>query len=98
MNEVLEAEIFAKVYSQCEKAEQNWIDKMRDQLAQDLHVGKPLRYDWFREKKFRNKRLFYVVNEMTKKVLLITIGDKKEQQAIINHVVANKEIYLKRIA
>lgn len=98
MNEVLEAEIFAKVYDQSEKAEQQWIDKMRDQLARDLRVGKPLRYDWFREKKFRNRRLFYVINENTRKALLITVGDKKEQQAIIDHVLANRETYLKRIA
>ncbi len=97
MNEVHETEIFSKIYDACDHQERRWIDKMKDQLAENLKVGKPLRYDWFREKKFDNKRLFYLINENTKKAILIAFGSKRDQQKIIDHVILNKERYLRLI-
>ena len=52
MNEVYETATFTKIKEACEKKEQEWIEKMKDQLKDNLNVGKPLRYSWFREKKF----------------------------------------------
>ncbi|MBI2147631.1 hypothetical protein HYU19_04095 [Candidatus Woesearchaeota archaeon] len=98
MNEVIETETFSKVYEASEKKEQQWIDKMKDQLVNALLVGKPLRYSWFREKKFENKRLYYLINEKTEKALLVAYGAKKDQQAIITHILLNKERYLKLIS
>ena len=62
------------------------------ELIENLRVGKPLRYDWFREKKFDNERLFYIINEDSKKAILIAFGSKKDQQKIINHIILNKDI------
>ncbi len=98
MNKVFETEAFSELYEICETSEQVWIDKMKDQLAQNLRVGKPLKYDWFREKKLGNKRLYYLINESTKKAILVAFGSKKEQQQIIRHILLNKERYLKCIA
>lgn len=67
---------------------------MKDQLKDNLNVGKPLRYSWFREKKFENKRLFYVMNEKTNKALLLAFGQKRQQQKVIDHIIQNKERYL----
>ena len=97
MNEVHETETFSKLYDACDPQERRWIDKMKDQLSENLKVGKPLRYDWFREKKFDNKRLFYLINENTKKAILIAFGSKRDQQKIIDHVILNKERYLRLI-
>ena len=94
MNEVHETETFSKLYDAAEKSEQDWIDKIKDQLEQNLRIGKPLRFDWFREKKFGDKRLFYLINEQSHKAILISFGSKKEQQQIINHVLINREKYL----
>ena len=85
------------MYDACEKVEKEWIEKVKDQLKENLDVGKPLRFDWFREKKFENKRLFFLVNRFTKKAILLAFGTKKEQQKIIDHVILNKERYLKFI-
>ncbi len=98
MNEVLQLEEFAKQYGKIEKDEKNWIEKIRSQLAENLDVGKPLRFNWFREKKFKDKRLFYLINESTHKALLLFFKGKKEQQDIITHIIANKEAYLELIS
>jgi hypothetical protein len=95
MNEVYETEVFSKLYNACVRAEQRWIDKVKSQLTENLRIGKPLRFDWFREKKLGSKRLFFLINERTHKAVLIAFGTKKEQQKIINHVIANRERYLR---
>ena len=97
MNTVYETETFSKLYTASEKSEQQWIDKIKYQLAEKLNTGKPLKYDWFREKKLGNKRLFYLINAKTKKAALVAFGTKKEQQKIIDHILDNKERYLKII-
>ena len=79
-------------------SEKEWIDKMRDQLVINLRVGKPLRFDWLREKKLGVKRLYYLINEKNQKAVLVAFGPKKEQQHIITHIIINKERYLKLIA
>ncbi|MBS3123781.1 hypothetical protein J4437_04040 [Candidatus Woesearchaeota archaeon] len=93
MNEIYETEEFSRVCGSLEKFEQDWIEKIKDQLVENLNVGKPLRFDWFREKKLGSKRLFYLINVSSKKAILIAYGTKKEQQSIINHIIINKERY-----
>lgn len=98
MNEVFETEMFSKVYGSLEQREKEWVDKMKDQLAESLDVGKILKYDWFREKKYENKRLYYIINRKSKKALLVAFGSKKEQQLIIAHILLNQESYLSFIS
>ena len=90
MNAVFETEPFSRLYNTLERKEQEWIEKVRDQLSNNLKVGKPLRYDWFREKKFENKRLYYLINEKTNKAILIAFGIKKEQKKIIDHIISKE--------
>ncbi|HLD96785.1 MAG TPA: hypothetical protein VI934_00395 [Candidatus Nanoarchaeia archaeon] len=97
MNIVCETETFSKLYDAAEKSEREWIDGIKDHLMENLRVGKPLRYDWFREKKLGVKRLFYLFNHKTNKAVIVAFGNKKEQQKIINHILSNKERYLKLI-
>ena len=98
MNEVYETETFSHVVASCDKTEQDWIEKMRDQLKENLHVGKPLRFEWFREKRFGGKRLYYIINEKTRKAILLAFGNKKEQQLIIDQIMDNMESFKKMIA
>lgn len=97
MNEVFETEPFSKTYSKLDNDEKEWVDSIKEQLKGSLGTGKPLVFYWFREKKRKNKRLYYIINESLKKALLIAYGTKKEQQETINGVLSNKEYYLRFI-
>lgn len=97
MNTVTESELFSELYYQLDKSEKDWIGKVIAQLKDNLSVGKPLIFDWLREKKFGNKRLFFLVNEKLGKAMLFSFSTKKEQQTIINHVIQNKEEYLRML-
>lgn len=98
MNEVYETETFTRLLESSDKKIMDWVENVKDQLVQNLQVGKPLRYDWFREKKLGNKRLFYIINKSTCKALLVALGNKKEQQKIIDHIIVNQERYINQIS
>ncbi|MDD9954422.1 MAG: hypothetical protein OXR66_08890 [Candidatus Woesearchaeota archaeon] len=87
---VLRTDEFMKEYRTLAQQERFWIYKMQKKFT--VHpTGKILRYSWFREKKFGNKRLYFLVDEETKKVLLIAFDSKKEQQKIIDYVTKNMD-------
>jgi hypothetical protein len=94
--DIYETETFSKLYESMEIGERMWVDKIKLQLKETPDVGKPLKFDWFREKKFGNKRLYYLIYQNLNKVLLVAFGSKKEQQKIINHILENRDRY-KRI-
>lgn len=94
-NEVLETDSFSKLFEILERDEKEWIKKIIIQLKTNSNVGKPLGFKWFREKKFKGKRLYYLVYNNLNKVLLVGFGGKKEQQKIINHILANRDRYRK---
>lgn len=83
----------AEVLEDCEKVERDWVEKMKEQIRGNILAGKPLCFEWLREKKFKGKRLFFVVNTEKKKALLIAFGPKHAQQRIINYIIKHKEYY-----
>ena len=91
--EILETEPFSKTFASSERREQDWIQKIRLQLRQKGFTGKPLRFAWFREKKFENKRLYFLVSEKKKRVLLLAFAEKKDQQKVIDPILLNKQDY-----
>ena len=95
--QIYETETFSKLYGAMEKVEQEWVDKIKLQLIGNPQVGKPLRFDWFREKKFGDKRMYYLIYKDVSKILLVSFGTKKDQQKIIGHIIENKERYRKII-
>ena len=94
-NEVLETETFSKLYESLDEDEKSWIRKIIEQLKENSKAGKPLRFEWFREKKYKNKRLYYLIYENIDRILLVTFGNKKEQQKIIDFILENREKYRK---
>ena len=94
MNKIFETETFSKIFDSCDNREKQWINKVKDLLKNNLEIGKPLRFEWFREKKLGNKRLYYIINKNTNKVIMLSFGPKKDQQKIINHILENRDIYL----
>lgn len=93
--EVLETETFSKLFDSLSKDEKEWIKKIIEQLKENPKAGKPLRFEWFREKKYEGKRLYYLIYQNLNKVLLVSFGTKKEQQKIIAHILANLDEYKK---
>jgi len=95
--EIYETETFSKLYESMEKEEREWISKIKVQIKENPNVGKPLKFEWFREKKLGNKRLYYLVYQNIERVLLVSFGSKKDQQKIIDHILMNKDRYKKII-
>ena len=91
--DIYETETFSKLYKSMEIMERGWVDKIKLQLKENPDVGKPLRFDWFREKKYGDKRLYYLIYQNLSRVLLVAFGSKKDQQKIIDHVLENKDRY-----
>lgn len=98
MNKIFETEVFSKLCSDSDKTIQLWVEKVKDQLSENLFVGKPLHFEWFREKKFGPWRIFYIINKTHNMALLVSLGTKKEQQKIIDHIITNKEYYLRLVS
>ncbi|MBI1973692.1 hypothetical protein HYS54_02665 [Candidatus Micrarchaeota archaeon] len=73
------------------------IKKIRDQLKENPYAGKPLGYDWFREKRLNGNRLYYLVYESLKAVLVVTMSDKKAQQLTIEAIKLALNKYRKEI-
>ena len=57
------------------------------QLKENPYVGDQIRYRHFREKRLREKRIYYLAYDDLKAVLIVAISDKKAQQETINQIV-----------
>lgn len=89
---VFATDTFKEVFETLDGAEQQWITKIKHSLEQSEYpIGKILHFQWFREKKYLNKRLFYLIDETTKRILFVAFASKKEQQDIINLTLQNKD-------
>lgn len=76
-----------------DKSEFDRVIKFEQSLKIQPYNGKPLGYEFFREKKFDGKRILFLVYEQHKCVFLITITGKKLHQIEINFIKANLDIY-----
>ena len=54
-----------------------------DQLKSNPFRGKPLGYKFFREKKVRNYRFYYLIFKEKVLVLIVSLSSKKNQQFVI---------------
>ena len=88
--------LFQKLYDRLDPSEQQWIRKIENKLKLNPS-GNILRYSWFREKKYLDKRLYYLVHEHNKKILFIAFGSKKEQERTIQDVVDHMEEWLETL-
>ena len=61
-------------------------EQLPKKLAQNPTIGKPLTYPFLREKKIGGRRIYYLIYDDLKLVLLIATSGKKDQQATINHI------------
>lgn len=75
---------FDKQLQKLSPEEQLRIIKIENHIRENPFSGKPLGYQFFREKKFGTKRIVYLVYQDYLIVLLICVSDKKSQQADID--------------
>jgi len=74
-----------------------WGEKVFDQLAANPFAGKPLGVRWFREKRFENFRIYFLVFEGKKSVYVVNLSTKKDQQRIINSIWLLLDTYKKEL-
>ena len=84
---------FDKELSKLSLEEQKRIQSIYTQLRDNPYVGDQLRYKFLREKRLKEKRIYYLIYDDLKAVLIVAISDKKTQQDTINHIVDFFEEY-----
>ncbi len=75
-------------YEKSDYREQLWFDKIKEGLKISV-TGDILRVRWFREKKFEGKRLYFIIDDFSQRILLIAFARKKDQERIIDEVISN---------
>ena len=62
------------------------VDKIENQLMENPYLGDSLSLKWFREKRIREKRIYFLVYDDLKAVFMVAISGKKDQQRVINTI------------
>lgn len=62
------------------------VQKIIEQLKINPYIGRPLNYPYLREKKIKDKRIYFLVYENITLVLIVSTSDKKSQQETINYI------------
>ncbi len=91
---IVEAAPFEEKFGTLTLVEKERVEKFIIQLRANANmIGKPLGYFFFREKKFNGKRLYFLVYEEWKAVLVITISGKKDQPETILAIKSRLPLY-----
>jgi mRNA-degrading endonuclease RelE of RelBE toxin-antitoxin system len=93
-------ESFEKEVDKLSNSEKEILQKIFLQLKENPYVGDWVRYRFFREKRLREKRVYYLVYDDLKAVLVVAFGGKKPQKETINKIVSyfpEFREYLKKI-
>jgi hypothetical protein len=64
----------------------NELDIFIENLKKSKIKGKPLSYNYFREKRIKEKRVYFLIYENLKIVLIVNVSNKKYQQETINEI------------
>jgi len=94
---VYHSKSFDKELSKFDKNFLDRIDKIEDKLKDNSQYGTPLGYKWFRESRYENYRIYYIIYEDLKSVFMVAISDKKDQQKVINTIKLFFNIFRKEI-
>ena len=66
-----------------EPAVRSWAYRVLENIPDNPWIGKPLQPRWFREKKFRGIRLYFVIYENIQTVYAVNVSTKKDQKQVI---------------
>mgnify|MGYP001583276001 CR=1 FL=1 len=68
------------------KSDREAAEIIPSKLAVNPYVGDPLGYRFLREKKVRERRLYFLVYEDLRLVLMVATSGKKNQESTIHHI------------
>jgi mRNA-degrading endonuclease RelE of RelBE toxin-antitoxin system len=71
----------------------NQIENIFVQLKENPYVGDQIQIQIFREKRLKEKRIYYLVFDELSAVLIIAISNKKSQQKVIDYIIKNIGYY-----
>ena len=86
MYKIFTTEEFDKDFMKLDKSLQIQVQKEIEQLKINPHTGKPLGYKFFREKRVKNYRIYFLIYEDNVVVFVIALSNKKDQQQVISKV------------
>ncbi|MBI2664888.1 type II toxin-antitoxin system RelE/ParE family toxin [Candidatus Woesearchaeota archaeon] len=86
MYKIFTTEEFDKSFEKLDTSIQIMIDNELRQLQENPYAGKPLGYKFFREKKAKNYRVYYLIYEEYVVVFVVAISGKKDQQKAIDKI------------
>ena len=87
--------LYQKIILKLPEIEREEIKRIVLQLTENPFVGDQLQIRSLREKRLKEKRLYYLVFEDLKTVLIVSISDKKAQQKTIDLIISNIDEYRK---
>ena len=91
---------FEKEFDKLGKDYKNSIKKIFLQLKENPYVGDSIKYKFFREKRVKEKRIYYIVYDEFSSILVVAVGGKKEQQNTIDEIIKlipEFKIYMKEL-
>lgn len=77
---------FDKELARYGKSFQDRVDNVENEIIINPYVGNPLNVKWFREKRFKKYRIYFLVYEDLESVIMVGVSEKKDQQKIINTI------------
>ena len=84
---VYTTENFETETSELSNSDKFKIKRIFNQLKENPYVGNQIKYKFFREKRLKEKRIYYLIYEKLSCVLIVAFGGKKTQQKTINEVI-----------
>jgi len=84
---------FEKELYKLPKIFQTEIEEFEIKLINNPFLGKPLSFNYLREKRIKNIRVYYLVYEEFVAVMMVEISDKKLQQATIDKIKEHLDFY-----
>lgn len=83
---VIGTETYLKELEKWDKSERYLAEKIPAKLTVNPRVGDHCGYPFLREKRIREKRVYYLIYDDLKLVLLVATSGKKDQQFTIDHI------------
>ena len=95
MFKVIGTDTYLEELDKLDKSEREAAEKIPKNLAENPFSGRPLGYPFLRERRIKEKRVYYLIYEDLELVLLVAISGKKDQQATINHIKSHLDEFRK---
>tara|TARA_Y100000310_G_scaffold294083_1_gene324243 strand:- start:3961 stop:4281 length:321 start_codon:yes stop_codon:yes gene_type:complete len=87
---------FDRLFEELSKDDQIEINQLtKEELPENPYQGRALGFKFFREKRIKGKRVYFLIYDDYILVLMVAIGDKKTQKKDIAQIKINREAYLK---